>query len=63
MVECDAVARCSNYPNHRRWPMGDKSPKEKERQKKQQATEQDKKKADAYTKAHPVPELPARKGK
>jgi hypothetical protein len=43
--------------------MGDKSPKEKERQKKQHATEQDKKKADAYTKAHPVPDLPARKGK
>lgn len=44
--------------------MGDKSPKEKERQKKQHATEQDKKKADAYTKAHPAPtELPSRKGK
>jgi hypothetical protein len=43
--------------------MGDKSPKSKDRQKKQDAANKDQKKADAYTKAHPTPALPARKGK
>ena len=43
--------------------MGDKSPKSKEREKKQHAAEKDQKKADAFTKAHPVPALPAKKGK
>ena len=43
--------------------MGDKSPKSKERLKKQDAAEKVQKKADAYTKAHPAPAPPARKGK
>ena len=43
--------------------MGDKSPKSKERQLKQAATEKNQKKADAYTKAHPAPTLPGKKGK
>ena len=43
--------------------MGDKSPKSKERQKKQDAANKDQKKADAYSKAHPTPALPSKKGK
>jgi hypothetical protein len=44
--------------------MGDKSPKSKERQKKQDATEKTQKKADAFTKAHPAPPaLGNKKGK
>jgi len=42
--------------------MGDKSPKSKERQKKQDATEKTQKKADAYTKAHPAQEVGGKKG-
>jgi len=43
--------------------MGDKSPKEKERQKKQQAVEKNQKKTDAFNKAHPAPAVPGKKGK
>ena len=43
--------------------MGDKSPKSNERKKKQEAAEKDRKKADAYTKAHPTPSVPGKKGK
>ena len=43
--------------------MGDKSPKEKDRQKKQAAAEKTQKQASAYTKAHPVQGLPVKKGK
>lgn len=44
--------------------MGDKSPKSKDRQKKQAAAEKTQKQADAYTKAHPAPaELGKKKGK
>jgi hypothetical protein len=43
--------------------VGDKSPKEKDRQKKQAAAEQTQKKADAYTKAHPAPVELRKKGK
>jgi hypothetical protein len=42
--------------------MGDKSPKSKERQKKQDVVHKGQKKADAYAKAHPAPAVPARKG-
>jgi hypothetical protein len=35
--------------------MGDKSPKSKERQKKQDTAHKDQKKADAFTKANPIP--------
>lgn len=45
--------------------MGDKSPKSKQRQQKQNTTAKNQKKADAYTKAHPAqaPTLPGRKNK
>ena len=43
--------------------MGDKSPKSKERQKKQDAAEKSQKKADAFTKAHPPAAVPGKKGK
>ena len=43
--------------------MGDKSPKSKDRQKKQDTANKDQKKADAYTKAHPTPATPFKKGK
>ena len=42
--------------------MGDKSPKSKDRQKKQAAANKDQKKADAYAKAHPAPAMPSKKG-
>ena len=44
--------------------MGDKSPKSKEKQKKQdtvQKTHQDRKKADDFAKAHPAPATPGKK--
>jgi hypothetical protein len=43
--------------------MGDRSPKSKERQKKQDAAEKIQKKADASAKAHPTPAVPGKKGK
>ena len=41
--------------------MGDKSPKSKERKKKQDAAGKSQKKADAYAKAHPAQEVPGNK--
>ncbi|MEO5989291.1 MAG: hypothetical protein ABIU54_11855 [Candidatus Eisenbacteria bacterium] len=43
--------------------MGDKSPKSKEREKKQHETEKNQKQAAAYTKAHPAAPLPGKKNK
>lgn len=43
--------------------MGDKSPKSRERDRKQQATQKDQKQAAAYSKAHPVVAAPVKKGK
>jgi hypothetical protein len=43
--------------------MGDKSPKSKDRQKKQDAANKDQKKTDAYAKAHPAAATPSKKGK
>ena len=43
--------------------MGDKSPKSTERKKKQDQAEKNQKKAAAYTKAHPAPAMPGKKGK
>ena len=43
--------------------MGDKNPKNKERQKKQDSAEKDQKKSNAYAKAHPAPAVPGKKGK
>ncbi len=43
--------------------MGDKSPKSKERQKKQDAAEKNQKKADAFAKVRPAPTVPGKQGK
>jgi len=43
--------------------MGDKSPKSNDRLKKQAATEKNQKQAAAFTKAHPAPVVPGKKGK
>ena len=43
--------------------MGDKSPKSKERQKKQKAAQKSQKKADALAKANPSPITPLKRGK
>ena len=43
--------------------MGDKSPKAKDKAKKQDAAEKNQKKTAAFTKAHPTPGAPAKKGK
>jgi hypothetical protein len=43
--------------------VGDKSPKSKDRQKKQDTANKDQKKADAFAKAHPAPATPFKKGK
>jgi hypothetical protein len=43
--------------------MGDKSPKANERKKKQNSAEKNQKKSDAYSKAHPTPAAPVKKGK
>ncbi len=43
--------------------MGDKSPKSTERKKKQAMAEKTQKKSDAYTKAHPAPVMPGKRGK
>ncbi len=43
--------------------MGDKSPKSNDRKKKQAEAEKSQKKANAFTKAHPSPAVPGKKGK
>ena len=43
--------------------MGDKSPKSNDRKKKQDAAEKKQKQADKFTKAHPTPAIPAKKGR
>jgi hypothetical protein len=43
--------------------MGDKSPKSKERQKKQDTLQKGQKKATAFAKANPAPPAPHKKGK
>ena len=43
--------------------MGDKSPKDNERKKKQDAAEKNQKKADAHTRAHPTPAVPGKRSK
>jgi hypothetical protein len=63
VVECVTVACCCNHPNLRGWSMGDKSPKSTERKKKQDSAAKNQKKIDAYTKAHPAPVVPGKKGK
>jgi hypothetical protein len=56
-----AVPRFS-HPNVRRCPMGDKSPKAKDKQKKQDTAEKNQKKSAAVTKQTPTP-APAKKAK
>lgn len=55
-------AYTSLHPNKREAPMGDKSPKSKDKQKKQDTAGKDQKKAAAVKKAAPPP-APAKKGK
>jgi hypothetical protein len=43
--------------------MGDKSPKSTERKKKQAIAEKAQKQSDAYSKSHPAPAMPGKKGK
>jgi hypothetical protein len=43
--------------------MGDKSPKSRERKKKQDSAQKSQKKADALAKAHPSPATPVKRGK
>ena len=43
--------------------MGDKSPKSKDRQKKQDTAQKSQKKATAFAKMNPAPALPHKKGK
>lgn len=43
--------------------MGDKSPKSKDKKKKQDTADKNQKKADAFAKANPAPGAPAKKGK
>jgi hypothetical protein len=43
--------------------MGDKNPKNKQRQQKQSTAAKDQKRVDAYTKSHPAPTVPGKKGK
>ena len=62
LVACDPVTG----PPHNSQPggnMGDKSPKSIEQKKKQAAAEKQKQQSDAYTKSHPAPTVPGRKGK
>ena len=49
--------------NHRRCSVGDKSPKSKARQQKQDATQKNQKKAAAAAKSAPPPAKPLRSGK
>jgi hypothetical protein len=43
--------------------MGDKSPKSRDRQKKQHAASKEQQKTDAYAKAHPAPALPLKQAR
>ena len=43
--------------------MGDKSPKSNDRKKKQAAADKNQKQAAAFTKSHPAPTVPGKKGK
>jgi hypothetical protein len=43
--------------------MGDKSPKSKDKKKKQEAADKNQKKATAFAKANPAPGAPGKKGK
>ena len=51
------------YSEQRRCVMGDKSPKSKERHKKQDTAQKGKQKADALAKANPPPTIPLKRGK
>jgi len=44
-------------------PMGDKSPKAKDKHKKQETAGKNQKKAAAFAKTHPAPSAPGKKGK
>jgi hypothetical protein len=57
------VVAVTHHANLKGCFMGDKSPKSKDRQKKQDAASKGQKKTDAYAKAHPAAATPFKKGK
>ena len=63
VILLDAADPLPAYSNQRRCVMGDKSPKSKERQKKQDAAQKSQQKADALAKANPPPTTPSKRGK
>ncbi len=63
VILLDAADPLITYSNHRRCSMGDKSPKSKERKKKQDTAQKSQKKADALAKANPSPTTPLKRGK
>ena len=63
LILSDAVDLLVTHSNLRRCSMGDKSPKSKERQKKQDATHTIQKKAAAMAKATPTPARPIKADK
>lgn len=63
MLLSDAVDLLVTHSNLRRCSMGDKSPKSKERQKKQDTTHKNQKRAAAIAKANSTPASPLKTGK
>jgi hypothetical protein len=63
VILSDGVDSLVTHSNLRRCSMGDKSPKSKERQKKQDTTQAAQKKAAAIAKATPIPARPPKPGK
>ena len=63
MLLLAAVDLLVTHSNLRRYSMGDKSPKSKERQKKQDTTQKNQKKAAAIAKANSTPARPPKAGK
>jgi hypothetical protein len=62
----DIVSRSRSSLQPSKWQgctMGDKSPKSKDRQKKQDTAQKSQKKAAAFAKMNPAPALPRKKGK
>ena len=63
MLLPDAVDLLVTHSNLRRCSMGDKSPKSKEKQKKQDTTHKNQQKAATIAKANPTPAWPLKAGK
>lgn len=62
-TKIDIVDPVTTDSKQRRYTMGDKSPKSKERQKKQNAAQKNQKKANALAKSNPAPVTPTKRGK